>query len=153
MLKRVSHAGRIVTKEAELRRLSGCEKRLYEKRWVALFRGINVGGNVLPMRDLVNELKALKLEDVRAYTQSGNVIFDSDIKNVKALSKSITERFEQQSGFSPKVLIISSVALRRAIDANPFPDATADPKSLHFYFLEKPERPVSLTFANFESRS
>ncbi len=114
-----------------------------KKRWVALFRGINVGGNnVLPMRELVNELMALKLENVRTYIQSGNVVFDSDSKNVNALSMAITERINQKYSFSPKVLIISSDELQLAMDANPFRNAASDPNSLHFYFLEtRPSKP------------
>jgi len=44
--------------------------------WIALFRGINVGGkNVLPMNALLRDLQSLNLENVRTYIQSGNVVF------------------------------------------------------------------------------
>ena len=109
------------------------------QRWIALFRGINVGGNnILPMKELVSDLKALKLENIRTYIQSGNVVFDFEQKNVKALAKTITEQIERQRGFGPQVLIISSNELQHAINANPFPNAVSDPKSLHFFFLENP---------------
>ncbi len=109
------------------------------RRWIALFRGINVGGNnVLPMKELVSDLKTLKLENIRTYIQSGNIVFDSEQRNIKALAKTITERIERRHGFGPKVLIISSDDLQNAINANPFPNAVSDPKSLHFFFLEKP---------------
>ena len=46
------------------------------KTYIALFRGINVGGsNVLPMKELKRVLEGLGLGDVRTYIQSGNVIF------------------------------------------------------------------------------
>ena len=70
---------------------------------IALFRGINVGtNNILPMKELVSDLKALKLENIRTYIQSGNVLFDSEQKNVKALAKTITERIDRQRGFGPQ---------------------------------------------------
>ena len=108
-------------------------------RWIALFRGINVGGNnVLPMRDLVSHLEALKLKNVRTYIQSGNVVFDTDEKNASSLAKKITQRIKREHGFGPQVLLISREDLQNAIQANPFPHAVSDPKSLHFFFLEKP---------------
>jgi len=108
-------------------------------RWIALLRGINVGGNnVLPMKELVSHLEALKLKNVRTYIQSGNVVFDTEKKSVSSLAKKITWRIEKEQGFRPQVLLISREELQSAIQANPFPQAVSDPKSLHFFFLEKP---------------
>jgi len=46
--------------------------------YVALFRGINVGGkHILPMQDLRDILGALGCENVRTYIQSGNAVFES----------------------------------------------------------------------------
>ena len=44
--------------------------------YVALLRGINVGGkNALPMKDLAAMFSAAGCEDVVTYIQSGNVVF------------------------------------------------------------------------------
>lgn len=57
------------------------------QRWVALFRGINVGGkNILPMAKLVADLEFLGLQRVRTYIQSGNVVFDSTSKGIRGLA-------------------------------------------------------------------
>ena len=107
--------------------------------WIALFREINVGGNnVLPMKELISHFEALKLKNVRTYIQSGNVVFDTEAKNVRSLAKEITKRIEREHGFGPQVLLLSREDLQNAINANPFPHAVSDPKSLHFFFLEKP---------------
>jgi hypothetical protein len=46
--------------------------------WIALFRGINVGGNnLLPMKDLVVELEKIGYTNIKTYIQSGNVIFSN----------------------------------------------------------------------------
>ncbi len=46
------------------------------RRYVALLRGINVGGNrKLLMRDLAAMFVAAGCADVRTYIQSGNVVF------------------------------------------------------------------------------
>lgn len=48
------------------------------RTWVALFRGINVGGNrVLPMKDLVATLENAGAQDIETYIQSGNAVFRS----------------------------------------------------------------------------
>lgn len=109
------------------------------KRWIGLFRGINVvGSNLLPMASLVRHLEALKLKNVKTYIQSGNVVFDTSSKNVTSLTKSIVAKIADEHGFAPRLLLISPDELQQAIDANPFPHAAANPKSLHFFFLEKP---------------
>lgn len=108
-------------------------------RWIALLRGINVGGNnLLPMKKLVLDLETMKLKNVKTYIQSGNVVFDSESKNARFLAKSIGERIKQEYGFLPEVLVLSLNDLQSAINQNPFPDAVSDPKSLHFFFLERP---------------
>ena len=46
--------------------------------YIALFRGINVGGNnILPMVELVLVLEELGLSNIKTYIQSGNVVFQS----------------------------------------------------------------------------
>ncbi len=108
-------------------------------RWIALFRGINVGvKNILPMAELRNDLESLKLKNVRTYIQSGNVIFDSSANTASSLAKLIGERIEKQHGFRPHLLILDRKILQAAIKSNPFPKAVSDPKSLHFVFLAEP---------------
>jgi uncharacterized protein (DUF1697 family) len=47
--------------------------------FVALLRGINVGGNnKLPMGELRELLRALGCEDLATYIQSGNAVFRHD---------------------------------------------------------------------------
>ncbi len=54
--------------------------------WVALLRGINVGGkHILPMKLLVEMFTEAKCVNVRSYIQSGNVVFTAPPKVAKAL--------------------------------------------------------------------
>ena len=93
--------------------------------WIALFRGINVGGNhILPMAELRKGLESLKLKNVRTYIQSGNVIFDSNSKSPSALSAKISKLVEAEHGFKPQVFVLTGDELLSAIQQNPFPDAT-----------------------------
>jgi len=108
-------------------------------RWIALFRGINVGGNnILPMAQLRSDLASLGLTNVRTYIQSGNVIFDATATTATSLIKTIGGRIEQRHGFRPHLLIVDGDMLQAAITANPFPKAVSDPKTLHFFFLAEP---------------
>jgi len=107
--------------------------------WIALFRGINVGGNnILPMAKLKSDLESLKLKNVRTYIQSGNAVFDSRAKTASALTKNIARRIEEQHGFRPHLLIFNRTDLLTAIESNPFPKAVSDPRTLHFFFLAEP---------------
>lgn len=63
--------------------------------WIALFRGINVGGHrKLPMKELVAELEKLGLSEVTTYIQSGNAIFQDDDISATALSEKIASAIE-----------------------------------------------------------
>jgi uncharacterized protein (DUF1697 family) len=108
-------------------------------RWIALFRGINVGGNnILPMAELRSDLESLKLKNVHTYIQSGNVIFDSTARTASSLTRKIVGQIEKQHGFRPHLLIFDCKNLQAAIKSNPFPKAVSDPKTLHFFFLAEP---------------
>ena len=110
--------------------------------WIGLLRGVNVGGNRLPMAELREELAGLGLENVRTYIQSGNVVFDSSPEAACELAGTLGPRIEARFGFAPRLLVLSADDLRRAMGANPFREADEHPKSLHLYFLaERPTAP------------
>ncbi|MRR07899.1 MAG: DUF1697 domain-containing protein [Deltaproteobacteria bacterium] len=111
--------------------------------YIAFFRGINVGGNrSLPMKELVAVLERMGARKVRTYIQSGNAVFQSGERNSAQLSKKIAAEIMKCRGFEPYVLILSLEALEKVIAENPFPDAVADPSSLHLGFLaSRPENP------------
>lgn len=104
--------------------------------YIALFRGINVGGNnALPMKALVSLLEDIGAKQVRTYIQSGNAVFHSAEKNATQLSKQLAAEIKVRHGFEPHVLLIGIEAINTAIAQNPFPEAEADPGSLHLGFL------------------
>ena len=104
--------------------------------FIALFRGINVGGrNKLPMSELVEMLESLTLQNIETYIQSGNVVFDVEGGSHLELSNQIRAAIHQSHGFAPDVMLLRSEELEKAILANPFPEAEDEPKTLHLYFL------------------
>ena len=106
------------------------------KTYVALFRGINVGGNnVLPMKNLVALLENIGSKNVKTYIQSGNAVFEHEEENSSLLSRRIRAMIKESHGFEPQLLLLKLEDIERAVGSNPFPEAESEPKTLHLYFL------------------
>ena len=104
------------------------------KTFIALFRGINVGGkNSLPMKELISLLEDLGCRSVKTYIQSGNAVFKSKEKDASRLSNKIRIEIKKRRGFEPYVLLLGLGEMEKAIAGNPFPET--EPKSLHIGFL------------------
>ncbi len=103
--------------------------------FIALFRGINVGGkNLLPMKSLSELILSLGCENVKTYIQSGNVVFQTDSNSKTDLAKRLSANVLEAHGFEPKVFLLDATELAVAIANNPFP--TEEGKLLHFFFLD-----------------
>ena len=103
--------------------------------YVALLRGVNVGGNnKVPMADLRARLAVDGFERVRTYIQSGNVLVDAarttPAKVADRIGSSISDAFDVQV----PVIVVDVPGLQRVFDENPYPDET-DHKRLHAIFL------------------
>ena len=102
--------------------------------YIALFRGINVGGkNSLPMKDLIGILDEMGFVEINTYIQSGNVVFRSSKKCSSNTATQVNQKIMAQHGFEPEVLLLRETELRLAVKNNPF--STDEAKALHFYFL------------------
>ena len=86
--------------------------------YVALLRGVNVGGHgKVPMAELRELLSGLGFGDVRSYIQSGNVVFaSSSTPDPVALKAAISTRF----AVAPDVVVRSAESLQRVVANNPF---------------------------------
>lgn len=104
--------------------------------WVALLRGVNVGGhNKLPMKRLRQILDALGFADVATYIQSGNCIFRSEIDDGQKIATRIADGIAAEFGFRPSVFALTREELDAAIAGNPFANRAVDPKFVHLFFL------------------
>lgn len=114
--------------------------------WIALFRGINVGGHgTLPMKELTALFERAGYTGVRTYIQSGNVVFRSAKPATSpALARRIGRLVTAARGIEPYVSVLSLRELSAAVAANPFSDADADPKSLHLFFLHEAPRSADI---------
>jgi uncharacterized protein (DUF1697 family) len=109
------------------------------KTYIALFRGINVGGkNILPMKELVAILENLGSQGVKTYIQSGNAVFQHKAERSSELADRIRIAIKERHGFEPQVLLLDVAEMEQAVASNPFPEAESNPKTLHLYFLADP---------------
>lgn len=104
--------------------------------FVALFRAINVGGrNKLPMRELVTLVEGLGAQDAATYIQSGNLVFRAPASAACGLVPKIQKATHAQFGFKPELILLDGHAIDVAVANNPFPQAEAQPASVHVAFL------------------
>ena len=122
---------------------------------ILFLRGINVGGNnSLPMKELVSILEGTGARKIRTYIQSGNAVFQSAGKNASQLPKKLAAEIKKRHGFEPYIHILDVDAIMRAIAENPFPEAEADPSSLHLGFLaSKPTSPDLEKLSSLKAKS
>lgn len=125
------------------------------KTWIALFRGINVGGkNALPMKELVAILEDHGAREVKTYIQSGNAVFVCADKDKSQLSTRIRVAIQKRRGFEPHVLLLGLNELEKAIRQNPFPEAESDPITLHAGFLAAaPAHPEMKALEKLQSKN
>ena len=101
--------------------------------YVALLRGINVGGaGILAMKDLAALCAKLGFAKSRTYIQSGNAIFESILEE-KAVTNALEKALLAKMGRKVAVMVRTAAELRAILDANPFPDMP--PKQVAVVFL------------------
>lgn len=104
--------------------------------YIALLRGINVGGNnVIPMKELAALLASIGFENVRTYIQSGNIVFETDSTGEESIRRNISEVIDKRFGVQVPVVLRSAKQLGEVAANNPFLKAGEDEKSLHVAFL------------------
>ena len=88
--------------------------------YVALLRGINVGGkNLIKMPALEAAFEAEGFDDVSTYIQSGNVLFGSPEMGSKALTDRIEAMLAESFDYLPTVVVRSAKQMRAIVDGAP----------------------------------
>jgi uncharacterized protein (DUF1697 family) len=109
-------------------------------RWVALLRGVNVGGNrKLPMADLRRFAEDLGFTEVTTLLASGNLVFTVPDSDPAALETRLEQAAEAQLGLRTDIFVRSAADVRGVVAANPFPDQAPDrPGHLLVHFHRDP---------------
>ena len=89
-------------------------------QYVALLRGINVGGNnIIPMADLKSCFEAQGFGDVATYIQSGNVLFEATGREPADLSAGIEEALLRRFGYQARIVLRSHDQMRAVVAGAP----------------------------------
>lgn len=88
--------------------------------FIALLRGINVGGNnIIRMVDLKAGFESMGFQNVRTYIQSGNVIFSSEMDDKEALTERIEVGLSKLFNYTSRIVLISKKQLKRIVEGAP----------------------------------
>jgi uncharacterized protein (DUF1697 family) len=89
-------------------------------RYVALLRGINVGGkSIVRMADLKQCLEDLGYEHVSTFIASGNVVFETSERNAAKLESAIERALEERFRLPITVVVRSRAEVGRIVKAIP----------------------------------
>ena len=115
--------------------------------FVALFRGINVGGkNILSMKELALLLEKNSCQGVKTYIQSGNAVFESEEP-----PKNISQLIEKKYGFKPEILILGKAEFLEMVSGNPYTSTMGN--QIHIFFCQDAPNANDEKLAGLKSES
>jgi len=108
--------------------------------YIALLRGINVGGNkMVAMAALRAAFEALGFTGVKTLLQSGNVVFKGPAGPTPALEAKLEKEIGKRIGFTPAFHVRTATEWRAVVKANPFTEAAEKtPGHLLVTFFKEP---------------
>ena len=122
-------------------------------RYVALLRGIGPSNSNMRNEKLRELFQKLGFQNVQTVISSGNVIFGSPSRAVKALETTIEEAIQRQLGFTSTTIIRSHQQLRRLVGSELFGGFEDTPTTrLNVTFLkEKPSTDLRFPYSAEEN--
>lgn len=87
--------------------------------YVALLRGINVGGHMVKMERLRALFAELGFTNVRTYIQSGNVFFETSEDDREALTQAIEQHLREALGYEVPVFLRTIPELENLLSLDP----------------------------------
>lgn len=104
--------------------------------YVALLRGINIGGKTVKMDALKKAFEELGCQNVRTLLASGNVVFETDQADEDVLQKSLEEKLLKVFGFEISIIIRPLEYIQEIVLSDPFKKVTVVPQPrLYVSFL------------------
>ncbi len=123
--------------------------------YVALLRGVNVGGHNIKMPDLKGAFDSLGFVQVRTVLASGNVVFEAGEADRGILTHRIEDKLRVTFGYEIAAIIRTFEELQSLFDASPFKRIEVGTQTrLYVTFLsEKPQNalpvPYESTYGGF----
>jgi len=108
-------------------------------RCIAFLRAINVGGHTVKMEHLRQLFASLGFSGVETFIASGNVVFETNSKNTRALEKKIEKRLREELGYEVATFIRTGVELAAIANYKPFRQSALEAAAaLNIAFLADP---------------
>jgi uncharacterized protein (DUF1697 family) len=92
-------------------------------RYAAFLRAINVGGRIVKMDRLRALFEQLHLANVQTVIASGNVLFDSPLRNTTAIEEKIERQLHMSLDYGVATFVRSASEVMRIAAYEPFPPA------------------------------
>jgi uncharacterized protein (DUF1697 family) len=111
--------------------------------YVAMLRGVNVGGNSLKMDWLRDACANIGMQNIRTYVQSGNIVFSSRLAAAK-LAETLKTTIDAKTRLPVSVVVRNASEMAKIVAGNPFVKQNGiEPTKLHVTFLAKaPSKPA-----------
>ena len=105
-------------------------------RYVALLRGVNVGGNgKVDMKQLPAVFEAAGMSRAKTYINSGNVVFETDLDDRTAVTELLENSIERHFGIAIRVLVKSRDEIASIVAALPDDWTNDDAAKCDVFFL------------------
>jgi uncharacterized protein (DUF1697 family) len=114
-------------------------------KYVALLRGIGPSNPNMHGAKLKMAAESAGFKNVQTLLASGNVIFESDIKDRSKIEQILEKTWPDKLGFNSMTIVRSQDQLEALVDANPYKGVahSRDSYQLVTFFKQKPAAPPS----------
>jgi uncharacterized protein (DUF1697 family) len=114
-------------------------------QYVALLRGINVGGHQVPMSALKKTLEGMGCQNLKTILASGNVVFEAKKENLSSLSKKLETTLAKTFGFSIPVFLRTKRDIEKLVKSEPFKGIKVTPETrLYVTFLSEKSKSTKI---------
>jgi len=91
-----------------------------DTQYLALLRGINVGGNnIIKMADLKACFEDMGFTEVVTFIQSGNILFRSAEKDKTKLTRKIEQGLSERFRYKSRLVVVPYKELKQAVEGAP----------------------------------
>ncbi len=89
-------------------------------KFIAFLRAINVGGHTVKMDDLRRHFVSLGFANVETFIASGNVLFETNSKDIRGLETKIEAKLRGELGYDVATFLRTDAELEAVAAYNPF---------------------------------
>ena len=105
-------------------------------RYIALLRGVNVGGRVIKMDQLKLVFESMSLGNVQTFIASGNVIFETPIARAAEIERVIEAGLQKAFKYTVTTFVRTPSEMIAASDQAPFTAGDLENAGLYVTFLK-----------------